>query len=76
MKCLGLDLGSKTLGMSITMELKADKTGVIDLMGETENLTYDDAYITVDGDKTPYTFENNRITLQEDDTKMVFQKAY
>ena len=65
----------KTLGYTIVLELNEDGTGALDMYGEKEDLTYDDSSITVDGVKTPYTRSGNKITFEQDDTKMVFEKA-
>lgn len=64
----------KSLGLTATMELKEDKTGTLNIFGETQQLTYDDKNITSDGQAVPYKFENNKLTMEQDGQKMVFEK--
>lgn len=65
----------EAFGMTITLELREDGTGVMDIYGEQSELTYDSQNITVDGEKTPFTKSGDKITFEQDDTKMVFEKA-
>ena len=64
----------KNYGLNFTIELKDDGTGSMDLFGEKSDLKYDDKGITVDDDTVSYTFEDNKLSLESDDTKMVFEK--
>ncbi|MBR3153156.1 MAG: hypothetical protein IKF52_06135 [Clostridia bacterium] len=64
----------KTMGLSITMELKDDGTGVMTMYGEDEEFEYDEKNITVNGVKTEYKYKDGKLTVEEDDTKMVFEK--
>ena len=64
----------KELGFTATLELKEDKTGVLNVFGQSQDITYDDKNITSDGQAVPYKFADNKITLEQDGQKMVFQK--
>lgn len=48
-----------------------DGTGRIRFDNESE-FTYDDKNLTVDGDAQPYTFEDGKVTIELEGTKMVF----
>lgn len=62
------------LGMTGTLELKADKTGTMTIFGTSTELTYDDNNLTVDGQSTPYSVSGNRLTIEASGSKMVFEK--
>ena len=64
----------KNLGFTYTLELREDGTGVMTIAGENTEFKYDDKNIIVEGVSTPYTFENNKLTVSENDEKMVFEK--
>ncbi len=65
----------KSLGLIVTLELRDDKTGTLNLFGETMELTYDNSNMTVDGESAPYNVEDGKITMEQDGEKLVFQKA-
>lgn len=65
----------KSLGLEVTLELRDDKTGTLNLFGETMDLTYDNKNMTVDGEYAPYKVDDNKITMEQDGQKLVFQKA-
>ena len=65
----------KSLGLNVTLELKDDKTGVLNLFGETVELTYDKTNMIVDNEPAPYKIEDGKITMEQDGEKLVFQKA-
>jgi len=65
----------KKLGITLSMELREDRTGAIDLFGEAMELTYDSKNITVNDQPAPYTIYEDRITLEKDGDKLVFQKV-
>ena len=65
----------KSFGMTITLELKEDGTGVMDIYGQQTELTYDSKSMTIDGDKMSFTKSEDIITLEKDNEKMVFKKT-
>lgn len=65
----------KALGLKVTLELKEDHTGTLDLFGENMELTYDNKNMIVDGKAEPYTVKDDKITLEQEGEKLVFQKA-
>ncbi len=63
------------LGMYFTLELKDDGTGIINILGEEESLTYNDKTMIFDGDEQSYVIdEEGNIVLENDETKLVFSK--
>ena len=62
------------LGMTGTLELKDDKTGTMSIFGSSTNLTWDDKNLTVDGQATAYSISGNKLTLENNGSKMVFEK--
>lgn len=65
----------KNLGLVVTLELNEDKTGELNLFGETMELKYDNKNMTVDGESSPYTAKDDKISMEHDDEKLVFQKT-
>lgn len=65
----------KALGLSVTLELREDKTGTLELFGEEMELTYDGGNMIVDGESAPYTVEDDKISMEQDGEKLVFQKT-
>ena len=65
----------KTLGLTVTLELKEDKTGVLKLYGEEMNLTYDRNNMTINEGSAPYTFDGSTIKMEQNGNKLVFKKA-
>lgn len=65
----------KTLGYTVTIELNDNGTGSIESYGVKEDITYDDNSMTAAGQKMSYTREGSKITLEQEDTKMVFEKV-
>lgn len=64
----------KKFGLIVSLELREDGTGTLDLFGDTEELNFDDKNITADDEEVPYTFEENKLTMEKEDTKLVFEK--
>lgn len=58
------------------LELNEDGTGKL-VMGDedTQEVEWKDGVITADGEDVKYTIEDGKLTMEEDDTKMVFEKA-
>lgn len=69
-----LDAMESIMGKSVGLELKADKTGTLEVFGSKINITYDDKNMYAKGDPCPYTVNGNKITLEQEGTKMVFEK--
>lgn len=65
----------KSLGFKVTLQLNKDNTGVLDLMGETTELTYDKKNITVDGESCEYTVEDNKVIFTKDGDSLIFEKT-
>ena len=74
----GSDLGTElelmeAIGLSITMQLERDGTGVMSLYGEDAGaITWDENGITVEGDTAPYVYADDTITVEADGDTMVF----
>lgn len=70
----------KSLGMTIELEVKDDKTAKLSMMGESVDLTYDDKTFTGKNEETgetesiSYKLEGNKLTLEMKDEKIVFEK--
>lgn len=62
----------EALGMEITLVLKEDGTGYLNMLGEQADLTWDAKSITVEGDAEPYTVDGDSLTLKEGNTSMTF----
>jgi len=60
------------LGVSMTIELRDDYAGTIDLLDEIQELTWDDREIIVDSIAVPYVYDGRNITLAKNGTTMVF----
>lgn len=69
-----LEAMESILGKSVGLELKADKTGTLEVFGSKINITYDDKNMIAEGSPCPYTVNGNKITLEQSGTKMVFEK--
>ena len=65
----------KKLGLKVSLELRNDKTGTIDLFGKTMEVTFDKKNLTIDGDNAPYKVENDKLSMEYQNEKLVFQKA-
>lgn len=70
----------KSLGMTIELEVKEDKTAFLSMMGEGIELTYDDKAFTGKDEETgeeksiPYKLDGKKLTLEIEGEKIVFQK--
>lgn len=65
----------KELGYEVSLELKTDKRGVLNIFGEVQNVTYDAKYIYTDDDKIPFTFKKNVLKMMSDKNTLIFKKA-
>ena len=65
----------KDLNMTAILELKDDKTGVLEIFGNVKNLTYDDKTITIDDSDSFYYYSDNKLTIEDKGEKLVFEKT-
>ena len=65
----------KELGYEVTLELKTDKTGVLDIFGEVQNVKYDGSFIYTDEDKIKYTIKKNVLKMYSDNNTLIFNKV-
>lgn len=61
-----------SLGLTVTLEIKEDGTGILDLFGEQVEFEWDADNLTVDGSKQPYTFDGKTLIMETNETKMTF----
>lgn len=67
----------KSLGVEATLEVKADGTAKLDLAGDKTELKFDKKYFTdkkSGKEKIKYTVKGKKLTMEDDDTSMVFEK--
>ena len=64
----------KSFGLSITLEVRDDKTGTLDMSGDKQEFTYDNKNISINNQSTQYIIDDNKITFEQDGDKLVFQK--
>ena len=64
----------KKLGFEVKLDMREDKTGTLSLFGEDTELTYDSKNITIKEESAPYTFEDNKISMEQNGSKLVFEK--
>ncbi len=62
----------KGLGLKATLELKEDKTGKLDLFGDSSDITYDKEKINIDGNAAGYSYKDGTLTIEENGTKLIF----
>lgn len=63
------------LGLSSELVLNDDGTGELTIFGESQDVTWDDDGMTVDGDPTEYVVDGNTISLTQETTTLVFERA-
>ena len=68
------------MGLSVTMSVKEDKTFSMNVMGEEMSGTWEaksasEATFTIEGQSVPATLANGVLTLEQDGTKMMFEKG-
>ena len=64
----------KSYGYSVNLEMKEDYTGTLNVLAISLDFKYDENNIKDDEDSIPYIFSNNTITIEVDNSRMVFQK--
>ena len=62
----------KSKGLSCTIVLRADGTGVLDLFGEETNLTWDEKNISTGTKTMPYTRKDDQLTLTDGNSSLTF----
>lgn len=65
----------KISGYDITIEFRDDKTGTINAIKENSEFTYDSKYIIIDEEKIEYTYENDIIYFERNNSIMTFKKV-
>ena len=65
----------KGKGLTCTLTLDPDGTGVLDLFGEESDLTWDGETISTDETEMSYTWENGRLTVVDGDSSLTFLRA-
>ena len=68
----------KAIGMTATLEIKADNTAVMDLFGEKLNFTYDlrKMIFTYEGKDEKFTFDGNIVAFNNEGRALEFTKTY
>ncbi|MCR4951539.1 MAG: hypothetical protein K6A40_09485 [Solobacterium sp.] len=62
-------------GLSCTIVLRPDGTGVLDLFGEKTNLTWDEKNISTGTKNMPYTRKDDQLTLTDGNSSLTFQNT-
>lgn len=62
-------------GMVNSLQLKADGTGVITLYDEPSEFNWVDSKIVVGDSEIPFTLSNGELSMEQDDSSMVFTKV-
>lgn len=67
----------ESIKLLCNLTIEEGNTGVMNFFGEEIKITYDEKQIVMEGTgaKYDYTFADNRITLTDDDEKLVFEKT-
>jgi len=60
--------------INYTLKIYSNKKAIITMDGKKEELKYDNKYFYKDGNKIDYIYEDGKITLKEDELKMIFEK--
>lgn len=62
----------EALGLIYYLVLREDGTGVLEMLGEGTDLTWTEREIIIENDPAPYTFDGSSVTIESDDSRMVF----
>ncbi|MBR3344715.1 MAG: hypothetical protein IKG34_11015 [Solobacterium sp.] len=62
-------------GLSCRIILEKDGSGVLDLFGDQQKVTWDAQSITADGKVRQYTYEDHRLTLTNEDSELTFTRS-
>ena len=61
-------------GISTTLEIKNDKTGTIDMMGEKEDFKIEGNAFKTEEETMNYSIQWNKIVVQKNNSKLTFEK--
>lgn len=61
-----------SFGMTAYIEFYEDGTGIVDLMGETEDFDWEDNTIYADSETLTFTLDGDTLTITDDEGEMVF----
>ena len=64
----------KEYKMEVSLELKKDKTAILNIFEVKKDFTYDNYNFFVEGEKLPFLYENNKLMLEQDDQILIFKK--
>jgi len=64
----------EAVGMTCMLYISDDGTALLDMFGETQELTWDDSYLTADGESIAYTIDGDQLVLAEGDLSLTFTK--
>ena len=67
------DLKKKDL--QVTIELKDDKTAILNLFGNEQELKFNNKYIYASVDRIKYTYKNNILVIYNSDERLTFKKV-
>ena len=57
---------------SFKLVLNEDGTGLLEVMGQEQKLTWNDKSLTAEGESIDYTLSGNELTMEQDGNTMVF----
>lgn len=66
----------KKLGLEITLEVHDNGTAIMDVFGQTTNISYDINKMTmnIDGQKASFKYKRRKLTIKQNGSEMVFRK--
>ena len=63
-----------SLDIDYSFEVKKDKTAIIRISDDTEELTYDDKYFKNEKEEIQYKYNKGKLVLTKNDTVLIFKK--
>lgn len=66
----------KSLGMTITLDVREDGTATMDLAGQRTEITYDadDMTMNIDGSTIPFRYKDDKLRIEQNGLTMVFAR--
>lgn len=64
----------KEYEMEVVLELKKDKTATLNVFDDKKKFKYDNKNFYVEGEKVPFTYEDNKLILEQDGQILTFEK--
>ena len=64
----------KSINLTVTIELKEDKSAILDLFGSKQNFKYDEKYFYSNDDIISFTLDNNILKLYNSEESLTFEK--